>query len=189
MPDVSELMLTLRRAASALKDAGIDFALAGGYAAYARGAAEPTHDVDFVLCREDVGDALAALAAVGMEHRHSSEDWLEKAYDDGRLVDLIYSPSDRPVDADLLSRAEPLTVSAITMPVLTATDLVIMRLLAYTETTCDFSEFLPVLRALREQVDWPRVIKETTHSPYAYALIELLGRLGVIEPRRGDSDE
>ncbi|GAA2086448.1 nucleotidyltransferase family protein [Actinomadura alba] len=182
-------MVTLRRAASVLKEAGIDFALAGGYAAYARGAAEPTHDVDFVLREEDVTGALAALTAIGMEHRKCPEDWLEKIYDDGRLVDLIYSPADRPVDIDLLSRAEPLTVSAITMPVLTATDLVIMRMLAYTETTCDFSDFLPVLRALREQVDWPRVAKETTHSPYAYALIELLRRLGVIETRRGDSDE
>ncbi|WP_261986656.1 nucleotidyltransferase family protein [Actinomadura sp. HBU206391] len=182
-------MVTLRRAARALKDAEIGFALAGGYAAYARGAAEPTHDVDFVLRQEDVGVALAALGAAGMEHRASPEDWLEKAYDDGRLVDLIFNPADRPVDVDLLRRAEPLSVSAITMPVLTATDLVIMRLLAYTETTCDFSEFLPVLRALREQIDWPQVVKETSHSPYAYALIELLGRLGVIEPQRGQPDE
>jgi len=182
-------MVTLRRAASALKEAGIDFALAGGYAAYARGAAEPTHDVDFVLREEDVRGALAALTAVGMEHRECPEDWLEKAYDDGRLVDLIHSPADRPVNTELLSRAECLTVSAITMPVLTATDLVIMRMLAYTETTCDFSDFLPVLRALREQVDWPRVSKETAHSPYAQVLIELLRRLGVIESREGDSDE
>src|SRR4051794_15317281 len=90
LSDMSELMVTLRRAASALRDAGVDFALAGGYAAYARGAAEPTHDVDFVLRAEDIGDALAALTAIGMEHCDSPEDWLEKAYDDGRLVDLLH---------------------------------------------------------------------------------------------------
>jgi hypothetical protein len=187
--DTSDLLLTLKRAASGLKDAGIEFALAGGFAAYARGGAEPSHDVDFVLREEDVRDAVAALTAHGMEHRDSPEDWLEKVYDHDRLVDLIYRPSNRPVDGPLLSRAEDLSVAAITMPVLTATDLVIMRLQAYTEKTCDFSEFLPVLRALREQVDWGQVAEETADSPYAYALMELLRRLGVIEPREGDTDE
>jgi hypothetical protein len=124
-----------------------------------------------------------------MEHRASPEDWLEKVYDQGRLVDLIFRPSNLPVDGPLLSRAEDLSVAAITMPVLTATDLVIMRLQAYTEKTCDFSEFLPVLRALREQVDWRQVADRTADSPYAYALMELLRRLGVIEPREGGSDE
>ncbi|MFD0851970.1 hypothetical protein ACFQ07_07040, partial [Actinomadura adrarensis] len=65
--------------------------------------------------------------------------------------------------------------------VLTATDLVIMRLLAFTETACDFGDFLHVCRALREQVDWPHVAKETAGSPYAYAFLVLLNRLGVIE--------
>jgi hypothetical protein len=182
-------MVTLRRAASALRDAGVDFALAGGFAAYARGAAEPRHDVDFVVRAEDVGDALAALTAIGMEHRDSPEDWLEKAYDDGRLVDLLHNPSNRRVDSALLDRAGDLSVAAITMPVLSATDLVIMRLLAYTEKSCDFSDFLPVVRAVREQVDWKEVREETAGSPYAYAMLELLGRLGVIEPQGGECDE
>jgi hypothetical protein len=183
-PDTSDLLVTLKRAASGLKDAGIGFALAGSFAAYARGAGGSSHDVDFVLREEDVDDAVAALTARGMEHRASPEDWLEKVYDQDRLVDLIFRPSNRPVDGPLLNRAEDLSVAAITMPVLTATDMVIMRLQAYTEKTCDFSEFLPVLRALREQVDWRQVADETADSPYAYVLMELLGRLGVIEPRR-----
>jgi hypothetical protein len=65
--------------------------------------------------------------------------------------------------------------------VLPATDLVIMRLLAFSETACDFSGFLHVGRALREQVDWPYVAEETAGSPYAYAFLTLLSRLGVIE--------
>ena len=178
--------MSLKRAASALKDTGVDFALAGGYAAYARGAAEPTHDIDFVLREEDVGTALSALEAIGMEHRDCPEDWLEKAYDGDRLIDLIYNPSNRPVNGELLARAEDISVSAITMPVLTGTDLVIMRLLAFTENSCDFSDFLPVARALREQVDWRQVRKETAHSPYASAFIELLIRLGVAEPGGGE---
>jgi hypothetical protein len=83
------------------------------------------------------------------------------------------------VDGALLGRAGEMTVGAVFMPVLPATDLMIMRLLAFTETACDFSGFLHVSRALREQVDWRRVAAETAESPYAF--LTLLARLGVIE--------
>ncbi|WP_243711272.1 nucleotidyltransferase [Actinomadura sp. KC216] len=175
------LMLSLKRAAAALRDAGIGYALAGGFAAYARGAAVSTHDVDFVVRERDVAAALDALAAAGMTHLESPENWLEKACDGEHLVDLIHTPSGRPVDGDLLGRAEVMPVGAVRMPVLPATDLVVMRLLAFAETACDFSGFLHVSRALREQVDWRLVAAETAESPYAYAFLTLLARLGVIE--------
>lgn len=175
------LVESLKRAASAMKEAGVDFALAGGFAAYARGAAVSTHDVDFVLLEDDVEKALKALTTIGMRRGTCPEDWLAKAYDGDRLIDLIFRPSSRPVTTELLRRAEPLSVAAVEMPVLSATDLVIMRLLAFTGTACDFSGFLHVSRSLREQVDWPHVAAETAHSPYAYAFLTLLARLDVIE--------
>ncbi|SEG79069.1 Uncharacterised nucleotidyltransferase [Thermomonospora echinospora] len=179
--DDETLLTTLKRAASALKEAGVEFALAGGFAAYARGAAISTHDVDFIVREQDVDAAVNALTAVGMRYQDCPEDWLAKVYDDDRLIDLIFRPSARPVDGGLLARAEELPVAAVNMPVLPADDLMIMRLLAFTETACDFSDFLHVCRALREQVDWPKVAKETAHSPYAYAFLTLLHRLDVIE--------
>ncbi|MER7547954.1 nucleotidyltransferase [Actinomadura sp.] len=175
------LLNALKRAAAALRDAGIGYALAGGFAAYAHGAAVSTHDVDFVVRERDVQVALEALASVGMTHLESPENWLEKAYDGEHLIDLIHTPSGRPVDGELLGRAEDMTVGAVLMPVLPATDLMVMRLLAFTETACDFSGFLHVGRALREQVDWRRVAAETAESPYAYAFLALLTRLDVIE--------
>ena len=48
------LLTELKRAAAALRDAGVGYALAGGFAAYARGAAVSTHDVDFVVRPGDV---------------------------------------------------------------------------------------------------------------------------------------
>ncbi|WP_119726886.1 nucleotidyltransferase family protein [Thermomonospora amylolytica] len=175
------LLTSLKRAASVLKEADVRFALAGGFAAYARGAAISTHDVDFVLREQDVDAAVAALTAAGMRYQEAPEDWLAKVYDGDRLIDLIFRPSGRPVDEGLLARAEELPVAAVNMPVLPADDLMVMRLLAFTETACDFSDFLHVCRALREQVDWPKVAKETAHSPYAYAFLTLLHRLDVIE--------
>ncbi|NVI87654.1 nucleotidyltransferase [Actinomadura sp. BRA 177] len=175
------LLNALKRAAAALRDAGVGYALAGGFAAYAHGAAVSTHDVDFVLRERDVQAALDALEAVGMTHLESPENWLEKAYDGEHLIDLIHTPSGRPVDGELLDRAEEMTVGAVFMPVLHATDLMVMRLLAFTETACDFSGFLHVSRALREQADWRRVAAQTAESPYAYAFLTLLARLDVIE--------
>ncbi|MEV5711926.1 nucleotidyltransferase [Actinoallomurus sp. NPDC052274] len=176
-----ELLETLRKAAAALTDAGIKFALAGGYAAYARGAAPSTHDVDFVLTEDEVEGALSALESVGMRRVEIPEGWLAKVHDDGRTVDLIFRPSGRAVDAALLARAEELNVEAVAMPVLTATDLTVLRLLAFDEKASDFGAYLPVSRALREQVDWPRVIAATADSPYAYAYLTLLHRLRVME--------
>ncbi|MCO5970783.1 nucleotidyltransferase [Actinoallomurus soli] len=176
-----ELLETLRKAAAALTGSGVKFALAGGYAAYARGAAPSTHDVDFVLPEEEVDVALAALESVGMRRAEIPEAWLAKVYDDGRTVDLIFRPSGRAVDAALLSRAEEMHVEAVAMPVLTATDMTILRLLAFDEKASDFGGYLPVSRALREQIDWPRVIAETADSPYAYAYLTLLHRLHVME--------
>ncbi|MEU4327955.1 nucleotidyltransferase [Nonomuraea dietziae] len=171
----------MKRASSGLKDAGVRFALAGGCAAYARGAAPSLHDVDFVIMEKDVPAALEALIRVDFTTAKPPEDWLVKAYDEGRLVDLIFRISDRPVTEELLARAEPLKASAVIVPVLEATDLVISWLLPMSEHACDYGSLLPQVRALREQVDWNRVAAVTEHSPYAFTFLTLLERLEVID--------
>ncbi|MEW9551389.1 nucleotidyltransferase [Nonomuraea sp. NPDC050783] len=179
--EVTDAILdTLKRASSGLKDAGVKFALAGGCAAYARGAAPSLHDVDFVLTEHDVPAALQALRELGFETAKPPEDWLVKAYDEGRLVDLIFRVSDMDITEELLDRAEPLKASAVIVPVLEATDLVISWLLPLSEHACDYGSLLAQVRALREQVDWPRVAAVTAHSPYAATFITLLERLGVL---------
>ncbi|MFC4906959.1 hypothetical protein [Actinomadura gamaensis] len=175
------LLLSLKKAASVMQEAQVRFALAGGFAAYARGAAVSIHDVDFVLPEDEVENAVKALVKAGMRYHEAPENWLAKVYDGEQLIDLIYAPAEMPVDGALLARADELTVAAVRMPVLAATDLVAMRLHAFSETACDFSGYLHVCRALREQVDWPEVGRRTAGSPYAYAFLTLLARLGVIE--------
>ncbi|MFF5208684.1 nucleotidyltransferase family protein [Streptosporangium sp. NPDC000396] len=180
--EVTDAILeTLKRASTGLKDADVRFALAGGCAAYARGAAPSLHDVDFVLPQEDVPTALEALRDLGFETVKPPEDWLVKAYDEGRLVDLIFSLCNHPVTPELLKRAEPMKVPAVIVPVLEATDLVISWLLPLSEHNCDYSSLLPQVRALREQVDWNRVAAVLWDSPYASTFLTLLERLDVIK--------
>jgi hypothetical protein len=52
--------------------------------------------------------------------------------------------------------------------------------LSFSQHHCDFARGLPLARSLREQIDWPRVRRETAHSPYAEVFLILLDRLGVV---------
>jgi Uncharacterised nucleotidyltransferase len=171
---------TLRRVAAALKQSGIPFALAGSFAVYAHGGHSSDHDVDFLIREQDKDRALEELANVGFEVEEPPEDWLVKVFDQGRMVDLIYRPVESPVTDASLRDSEMLPVEAITMPVISATQLMIHKLLSYTQHHCDFATGLPVARSLREQIDWDRVRAETAGSPYAEAFLVLLDRLDVV---------
>ena len=186
------LATTLKRVAAVLKQAEIPFALGGSFAVYAHGGHSSDHDVDFLIREQDKDRALEELAAVGFEVAQPPEDWLVKVYDDGRMVDLIYRPVETPVTDATLADSVVRTVEAIAMPVLSATQLMVHKLLSYTQHYCDFATGLPVARSLREQIDWERVRRETRQSPYAEAFMVLLDRLDVVplspDPQTGDPE-
>jgi hypothetical protein len=174
------LIVTLKRVAAVLKQVDVPFALGGGFAAYAHGGHSSDHDVDFLLRQEDVEKALQALVEAGFTAERPPEDWLVKVYDEGRLVDLIHRPVERPVTEDTLADTVIRPVNAIRLPVLSATQLMVHKLLSYSQHHCDFAHGLPLARSLREQIDWARVRRETAHSPYAEAFLVLLDRLDVV---------
>jgi len=171
---------TLKRVAAALKQSEIPFALGGSFAVYAHGGHSSDHDVDFLIREQDKDRALDELAGVGFEVEQPPEDWLVKVYDEGRMVDLIFRPVEAPVTDATLQDTVMLSVEAINMPVISATQLMIHKLLSYTQHYCDFATGLPVARSLREQIDWDRVRTETAESPYAEAFLVLLDRLDVV---------
>jgi hypothetical protein len=177
----------LKRVAAALKQADIPFALGGSFAVYAHGGHSSDHDVDFLIREQDQERVLEVLAAAGFMVEQPPEDWLVKVFDDeGRMADLIYRPVESPVTEETLHDTEQLSVEAIFMPVLSATQLMIHKLLSYTQHYCDFATGLPVARSLREKIDWDRVRRETARSPYAEAFLVLLDRLDVV-PMPGDA--
>ncbi|HJQ07812.1 MAG TPA: nucleotidyltransferase family protein [Nocardioides sp.] len=175
---------TLKSAATTLKRAEIPFALAGGYAAWARGGPESTHDVDFVVQPDDSAAALAALAAAGHDLVDAPEDWLAKVRRDGVTVDVIHRLPMGDVDERLLSRTDDVSVDSVKMPVLSATDLLLSRLLALTDHSCDLSTPLAWSRSFREQVDWDTVERVVGDNPFGQAFLGLVGALGI----RGGGD-
>ncbi|GAB3866911.1 nucleotidyltransferase family protein [Nocardioides maradonensis] len=176
---------TLKSAATTLKRAEIPFALAGGYAAWARGGPESTHDVDFVVQPDDSASALAALAASGHELVDAPEDWLAKVRRDGVTVDVIHRLTMGDVDEGLLSRSDEVSVDSVMMPVLSATDLLLSRLLALSDHSCDLSAPLAWARSLREQIDWESVSRKVGDNPFGQAFLGLVEALGI----RGGGDD
>ena len=174
----------LKKVATALKAHHVPFALAGGYGSWARGGPTPSHDVDFVVPDDYVEQALDAVRARGdLRVEQPAEDWLVKAYDEDVLVDLIFNTTGRPVTKELVERADEMPVDSVLMPVLSATDLLVTKLWALTENYCDFASLLPDARALREQIDWEKVLAETAGSPYAESYLVLADRLEITRRR------
>jgi hypothetical protein len=175
------LLRTVTKVSSALRAEGIPFALTGGCAVFARGGPETEHDVDVLVREEDVAAAVRTLVAAGMRAADTPYDWLSKVYDGDRLVDVIFRPNDRPVTDEMLARSEEMRVGPATVPVQLATDVLVGKLLALGSWLCDFTNLLPIARALREQIDWERVRADTAKSPYAEAFLLLAHRLGITD--------
>jgi Uncharacterised nucleotidyltransferase len=175
------LLSAMKRAAATLRDEGIEFALAGGLAIYARGGPERGHDVDFVLRREDVPQAIAALRQAGFRSEQPPEDWLVKVFDEnGAMIDLIFAPNyDEEAVDGMLVRAEMLEVYAVEMRVMSATDVLATKLLALKEHELDYEDVLEIARACREQVDWDVLAARTDGHPYAAAFLTLAHELGL----------
>ncbi|MCV7408253.1 hypothetical protein AWC29_18950 [Mycobacterium triplex] len=175
----AHLREALRAAASALKQDGPRFALAGSYALWAYGAPEPSHDVDLVVAEADVATATATLRAAGFAIENPPEDWLFKARIGETLVDVLHRLNGEPVDSAMLECAELRDVLAIAMPVLPPTMVLIQKLRALHEHHCDFATLLPAVRAIRERLDWGRIRSQTVDNDYAVAFLVLADRLGL----------
>jgi len=181
MPPRSEdLRHALKRAASAFKAHGPGFALGGSYALWVFGGPEPVHDVDFVVAEEDTEAAAVTLQKAGFRIERTPEDWLFKAcVEDDFVIDVLHRLNGVPVSAAMSASAAEREVLALRMPVLSPTQVLTEKLTALNEHHCDFAGLLPGVRAVREQVDWPRVRQDTAGNDFAHAFLVLTDRLGI----------
>jgi hypothetical protein len=170
----------MKVAAAALRDGGIPFALAGGLAVYARGGPPTEHDVDFLIREEDAERAVELLRDAGFRAERPPEGWLYKVFDeDGSMIDLIFAPNSRPERvAAILDRATELEVYAITLPVMTATDVLESKLRTLKEHEASYDDVLEIARTCREQIDWES-LRQNVDSPYAKAFFTLAEELGL----------
>src|SRR5215217_419581 len=164
----SDLEATLKKAAAALRGAGVPFLLGGSLASWARGGPETRHDLDLMIKRSDVERAVTALTDAGMRADDPPEEWLVKAWDGDVLVDLIFAPKGLPIDDDVIARGEKMSVLSMQMRVMAIEDVLITKLMSLTEHTLRYESLLGIARALRERL--------------------VAVRAGLLRPARGTGD-
>jgi hypothetical protein len=135
--------------------------------------------VDFLVSPTQAAEAYRTLQEQGLSVVQPPEDWLFKVEFDGETVDVLHRTAGSPCE-EVLADATTIPVLSVRMPVLTATAVVTEKLLAMDEHYCDFGQVLPVVRSLREQVDWDVVRQRSTGAPFAEAMLFLLDRLEVV---------
>jgi predicted nucleotidyltransferase len=178
----TKLLEAMKQAAAALRDHEIDVALAGGIAVYARGGPATEHDVDFMLEEADAERALDALSEAGFRAERPPEGWLYKVFDaNDSMIDLIFAPNGKPeIVPEILERAEEMEIYAITVKVMSVTDVLATKLLTLKEHEVDYDSVLEIARSCREQIDWNLLREQTAESPYAKAFFTLVEELGLM---------
>src|SRR5215216_3437140 len=184
----SDIESTLKKAAAALRGAGVPFLLGGSLASWARGGPETRHDLDLMIKHEDVDRAVEALTAAGMRADDPPEEWLVKAWDGDVLIDLIFWPKGLPIDDEVMARGEEMSVLSMEMRVMAIEDVLITKLMSLTEHHLRYESLLRMARALREQVDWELVRSATASSPFARAFFVLLEGLEIL-PEQHDQPQ
>jgi len=179
---MGDLLVTMKHAAAALREADVEFLLGGGLAIWALGGPPTDHDVDFFVRERDAQRGLDALVEAGMRSERPPEDWLVKAYDGDVLVDLIFCPAGGPVDDAFFARATEIEVNAQRVRVASIDDVLATKLLAISEQEPDFRDVLAVARALREQIDWDEVEARASSSPFARGFFAIAEGLGIRQP-------
>lgn len=173
------LIDTLKVTVATLRRREVAFVLGGSIAAWARGGPEPRNDLDLMVKPEDADAALAALAEVQMRTERPPEEWLYKAWRGGVMIDLIFRPAGLEITDEVLERADSISVAAVETPVMALEDVLVTMLWAIDEHSLDYSRLVSIARALREQIDWPKLQARTGDSPYAQAFFTLVQALGI----------
>src|SRR3954451_4730967 len=178
-----DLLETMKHCSAWLREADVDFVLAGSVAAWARGGPAVCSDLDFVGRPPDSERALAVLRAEGLRTERPPEGWLVKAYDGDVLVDLIHDPNGLDVD-ETFATADTLSVMSVDMRVRAVDDVIVTKLSAFEEHYIDFVSVLAVARALREQIDWGAVRRRLAGNAFATGFFTMAEALGVAPPER-----
>lgn len=164
---------SLKRAVSILEGQQIPYLLGGGLGSWARGGPPSSNDIDLMVAQPDAQRALDALASAGMRTEKPPEQWLFKAWDGDILIDLIFEPAGMRITPAVFERGEDLSVAGMYVRVMALDDILVTKLLALDEHSADYRDLLQIGRALREQVDWPRLRGRTSSSPFARAFFTL----------------
>jgi hypothetical protein len=139
----------------------IPFAVSGAFALHEHtGIFRDTKDLDLFLPREEVGGALATLAAMGFETEVRDPVWLSKAYRGDYFVDLITGMSNGTiaVSNEWIERASITEVLGIRVKVLAAEELIVSKLFVTRRERFDGADIVHVIYGTGGKLDWTRIL-------------------------------
>jgi hypothetical protein len=154
------LQTTLADATGFLVSEGISYALIGGMAASLRGQSRTTADVDLVI-DTDVSEALVLITRLERSAFRPLFDNVAEVVERSFILPLRHRTTNIKVDMSLglsgfeqklIGRAEPLDISGTTVSVVTAEDLLIMKILAGRPQ--DTQDARGIVAAQSHRLDW-----------------------------------
>jgi len=140
----------------------VPYAVSGAFALqHHTGIWRDTKDLDLFLTSEDVGRALEALAAAGLECKISDPVWLAKAHRGEFFVDLITGMSNAVivVDKSWLARGAAAVVVGVETKVLAAEELIASKLFVTRRERFDGADIAHIIYGTGGKLDWDRVLE------------------------------
>ena len=176
-PVAEEVFLdVLGRVTTTLDEWGRPWALLGGLAAAVHGRPRWTYDIDVFVQPYDGRPALGALGAAGFATDEKDPYWLFKAMDRGVLVDIIFkATAGIYFDEEMIERVRRVEFHGVSVPVLSAEDMVVIKATAFAEHTArHWWDALAILA--RTDLDWSYLVRRARNSPRRVASLLLFAR-------------
>jgi predicted nucleotidyltransferase len=162
---IEQLTDVLGDAIRALDKSAIDYLLIGGQASALLGRPRCSSDIDLLVTPEDANPALDALARAGFAVERINPHWLFKAFSRDVLIDLIFKVrGDIYLDAEMLRRSTLRRFRGLSVRVVPAEDLIVMKAIVHDEETPrHWADALALLAS--NEIDWDYLLARARRSP------------------------
>ncbi|MFN7945079.1 MAG: nucleotidyltransferase [Blastocatellia bacterium] len=146
-------------------DAGLPFALGGGFAINAyTGLSRNTKDLDLYVLPRDRTAMIDVLNRAGLRDYYDQapydRGWIYRGFDNGTIVDVIWEMANHrsQVDRHWLTRGPLVEVEGMQLRLLPPEELLWGKLYVLQRDRCDWPDILNLLYATGEDLDWQRLL-------------------------------
>jgi len=150
-----------RKALRALNAAGVPYVVTGALGLYQHtGIWRNTKDMDLLLERTYLDDALAVLERADFACRIVDEVWLAKAYDGEIWVDLLFGSGNGLIQVDSLwyTRSKQASVAGIPTRIVPPEDLLWMKAFVAERHRFDGPDVVHLINEVGHLMDWEHVL-------------------------------
>lgn len=173
------------RAIEAVRSAGVQFMLGGGFALAAfTGRWRDTKDIDFYILPQDRDKVVAALSKAGFEdyfdERPYDRKWIYRSIRSGVIVDIIWAMANQraQVDQAWFERAAGLELCGQSLKIVPPEELMWCKLYIMQRDHCDWTDVFNLLYAVGPKLDWAHLIERLEEdTPLLKGMLNVYGWL------------